>query len=102
MIMGTAMMETGMMNTGRMTTGVTATGLIIPMDTTAYTLSGGIRGGGIGSCCAVTGVIPSRGISSTLASTLSGMTVVIGGIDLDTDVIYDIDCRMRMVRYGVG
>jgi len=102
MIMGTAMMDTGMMNTGRMTTGVTATGLIIPMDTTAYTSSGGIRGGGIGSGCVATGVIPFRGISSTLASTLSGMTVVIGGIDLDTDVTYATDYHTRMVRYAVG
>lgn len=102
MIMDTATMDTGRMNTGRMTTGVTATGLIIPMDTTAYTLCGGIRGGGIGSGCAATGVVTSRGISSTLVSTSYGMTVVNGGIDLDTDAMYDIDYRMHMVRYGVG
>lgn len=61
-------MAAGMMNIGKMSIGMTATGCIIPTDTTAYILSGGIHGGGIGIGGDAIGTITSIGISFTVDS----------------------------------
>jgi len=78
-------MIAGMTNTGMMTIGLTATGYIIPMVTIVSIMSGGIRGGGVGIGIIVIGVTISLGISSIQDSMLSGMKMVDGGIDHDTD-----------------
>lgn len=70
---------TGMMNTGMITTGAIITGFTTPMVTTAFTMYGGIRGGGTGIGGELAGVITGTGISFMPDSMWSGIKVDAGG-----------------------
>ncbi len=73
-------MDTGVKNTGDQSlAGVMDTGFIIPMATTAYTMSGSIPGGGIGIGGIAAGATILTGTSSVPDSMWSGMRMVVGG-----------------------